>query len=158
MNDLRTFNENLRKDVTYDNIKSHKKSGFHLLFRRYIFRKATERMGWRGEGVGVKLTLPADLGLTKSNQYWFIIAGSNTTILRTHYWTKCCHHYVYCDLSFICFPQQQSFFSFLNTVLRENTSNFKRHKWSSLPQTVSFSGLKMFFSKLYHLHKNPCLQ
>ena len=57
MNDLRTFNENLRKDVTYDNIKSHKKSGFHLLFRRYIFRKATERMGWkggRGGGVGVK--------------------------------------------------------------------------------------------------------
>ena len=50
MNDLRTFNENLRKDVTYDNIKSHKKSGFHLLYRRYIFRKATERMGWRGGG------------------------------------------------------------------------------------------------------------
>ena len=26
-----------KKDVTYDNIKSHKKPGFHPLFRRYIF-------------------------------------------------------------------------------------------------------------------------
>ena len=27
--------------MTYDNIKSHKKAGFHLLFRTYIFRKTT---------------------------------------------------------------------------------------------------------------------
>ena len=139
-------------------LKVTKNQGFTFSLEDTFFEKPQKEWVGGGEGVGVKLTLPADLGLTKSNQYWFIIAGSNTTILRTHYWTKCCHHYVYCDLSFICFPQQQSFFSFLNTVLRENTSNFKRHKWSSLPQTVSFSGLKMFFSKLYHLHKNPCLQ
>ena len=37
LNGLRNFNENLRKDVTYDNIKSRKKPGFHPLFRRYIF-------------------------------------------------------------------------------------------------------------------------
>ena len=27
--------------MTYDNIKSHKKAGFHPFFRRYIFRKTT---------------------------------------------------------------------------------------------------------------------
>ena len=29
-------------DVTYDNMKSHKKPGFHPLFKRYTFRKTTE--------------------------------------------------------------------------------------------------------------------
>ena len=32
-NEFRKFNEIFRKDVTYDNIKSHKKPGYHLLFR-----------------------------------------------------------------------------------------------------------------------------
>ena len=41
LNDLRNFNKILRKDGTYDDIKSHKKPGFHPLFRRSIFRKAT---------------------------------------------------------------------------------------------------------------------
>ena len=45
LNDLRNFNEICRKDVPYDNIKSHKKPGFPPVFRRYIFRKTT------GEGV-----------------------------------------------------------------------------------------------------------
>ena len=27
--------------MPYDNLKSHKKSGFYPLFRRYIFRKTT---------------------------------------------------------------------------------------------------------------------
>ena len=58
LNDLRNFNQILRKDVTYDNIKSQKKTRFHPLFRRYIFRKIT------GE---VKLTTPAVLGLNKTN-------------------------------------------------------------------------------------------
>ena len=31
--------------MPYDNIKSHKKPGFHRLFRRYIFRKTTEGSG-----------------------------------------------------------------------------------------------------------------
>ena len=37
LNGLRNFNGNLRKDVTYDNLKSRKKPGFHPLFRRYFF-------------------------------------------------------------------------------------------------------------------------
>ena len=36
LNNLRNLNEIFRKDVTYDNIKSHKKPGFHPLFRRHI--------------------------------------------------------------------------------------------------------------------------
>ena len=35
------FNETFRKDVTYDNIKSHKKPGIQPLSRRYIFGKTT---------------------------------------------------------------------------------------------------------------------
>ena len=30
-----------RKDLPYDNFKSHKKTGFHPLFRRYNFQKTT---------------------------------------------------------------------------------------------------------------------
>ena len=41
MNDLSNFNEILRKDVPYDNIKSHRKPGFHPFFRRYIFWEIT---------------------------------------------------------------------------------------------------------------------
>ena len=41
LNNSRNFNETFRKNVTYDNIKSHKKSEFHPLFRRYIFEKTT---------------------------------------------------------------------------------------------------------------------
>ena len=33
--------EIFRKDVTYDNIKSHKKPGFQPLLRRYIYGKTT---------------------------------------------------------------------------------------------------------------------
>ena len=92
MNDLRTFNENLRKDVTYDNVKSHKKSAFHLLYRRYIFRKATERMGWRGgggwgeidpaSGFTVKLN-PINIALLlqeATQQYWERIIEQNVVI------------------------------------------------------------------------------
>ena len=55
-------NKIFRKDVTYDNIRSHKKTGFELLFRSSIFRKTT---GGRGR---VKLTpsphpSPANFGL-----------------------------------------------------------------------------------------------
>ena len=31
LNDLGNFHETFRKDVTYDNIKSHKKPGFHTV-------------------------------------------------------------------------------------------------------------------------------
>ena len=43
--DLRNFNEIFRKDVTYDNIKSHKKPGIHPLSRRYIL-KTTGSSNW----------------------------------------------------------------------------------------------------------------
>ena len=37
--DLRNFKEIFRKDIAYNDIKSHKKPGFLPLFRRYIFGK-----------------------------------------------------------------------------------------------------------------------
>ena len=40
LNNSRNFNEIFRRDVPYD-IKSHKKAGFHPLFRRCIFQKTT---------------------------------------------------------------------------------------------------------------------
>ena len=41
LNNLRNFNAIFRKGTTYGNIKSHKKTGFHPLLRRYIFGKTT---------------------------------------------------------------------------------------------------------------------
>ena len=38
---MKNFNEIFRKDVTYNNIKSHKKSGLHPLSKRYIFGNTT---------------------------------------------------------------------------------------------------------------------
>ena len=40
----RSFNKIIRKDVNYDNIKSHKKAELHPLSIRYIFGKTTG--GW----------------------------------------------------------------------------------------------------------------
>ena len=44
---MRNFNEFFRKDVTYDNIKSHGKQGFYPRFRRYVFGKTTGEGGER---------------------------------------------------------------------------------------------------------------
>ena len=41
LNDLGNFKEFFRKDVTHDNIKSHKKAGLQRLSKRYIFVKNT---------------------------------------------------------------------------------------------------------------------
>ena len=41
LNDLRNFQKTIKKDVTYDNIKSHKKSRLRLLSRKYIFGKTS---------------------------------------------------------------------------------------------------------------------
>ena len=60
LNDQRNFNKIFRKDVTYGNIKSHKKPGVHPLSRRYIFEKTIGR--------GVKLTLPSLLRANNSKQ------------------------------------------------------------------------------------------
>ena len=60
---MRNFNETFRKDVPYDNVKSHKKLGFHPLFRRYIFQKTT---------VEGQLTPPAILGLNCHQYFNFL--------------------------------------------------------------------------------------
>ena len=39
LNDLRYFTDIFRKDVAYDNIKSHKKLRFHSFPRKHIFGK-----------------------------------------------------------------------------------------------------------------------
>ena len=44
------FNETFRKNVTYDNTKSHQKSGLHPRSRKHNFEKTTGR--------GFKLTPP----------------------------------------------------------------------------------------------------
>ena len=51
---LKTQLEIFRKDVTYDNAKSHQKPGLHAFSEKQIFGKTTG---------GVKLTPPASLGL-----------------------------------------------------------------------------------------------
>ena len=38
-NDLRNFNKTFRKDVSYDNIKSHKKQGFTLSMKHAFLEK-----------------------------------------------------------------------------------------------------------------------
>ena len=47
LKEQRNFKEGFRKDIADNDIKSHKKPGFHPLFRRYIFEKIA--------GVEVKL-------------------------------------------------------------------------------------------------------
>ena len=42
---MRNFNEIFRKDVTYNIVKSHKKTGLHPVCRRYIFGKVTRGGG-----------------------------------------------------------------------------------------------------------------
>ena len=65
---MRNFNEIFREDVPYDNIKSHKKTGFQPLFRRYIFRKTTGGVNWTPATPGI-------LGLIKqANQKSTIFA------------------------------------------------------------------------------------
>ena len=54
LNDLTIFNKVFRKDVTYDNIKSHKK--LHPLYKRHIFGKPQGGIG--------QLTPPAVYRLT----------------------------------------------------------------------------------------------
>ena len=54
MNDLRNFNEIFKKNMTYNNIKSHKKARLYRLSEKYIPGKTTG---------GVNSTAPAFLGL-----------------------------------------------------------------------------------------------
>ena len=43
LRDLRNFKEIFRKDIAYNYIKSHKKPGFLLLFRRYFWKTRSAR-------------------------------------------------------------------------------------------------------------------
>ena len=69
---MRHFNENFRKDVTYDNIKSHTKPGLHPLSRRCIFAKTTGDGG--GGGKGAHNDPSSLLSVKKENQNILYIA------------------------------------------------------------------------------------
>ena len=43
LNNLMNFNEIFRKNMIYENIKSHQKAGLDPLFRKYIFGKTNFR-------------------------------------------------------------------------------------------------------------------
>ena len=43
LNSLRNVNAIFRKDMTYDNVKSHKKTGLQLFFEKHVFGKARGR-------------------------------------------------------------------------------------------------------------------
>ena len=47
---MRNFNEVFRKNVVYDNIKSHKKTGFHPLTRKDLFRNPPAFLGLKNVG------------------------------------------------------------------------------------------------------------
>ena len=76
----------------------------------------------------------------------------------TDYRTKCC----YLSLLFSLLIATCASFAFLNgRVFSVLGHSFERHKWSFVLYIVSFSALKIFFSKLslakYHcLHKKTC--
>ena len=73
LNDLRNFNEIFRKDVTYDNIKSHKKPGFYPLFRRYIFQKTTGKEGQ----IDPPAVLELKLSLGEDPNHFTLHVGTN---------------------------------------------------------------------------------
>ena len=54
---MRVLNQIFRKDVTYDNIKSHQKTGFLPPFKRCIFGKTTGGTNWPPSLVSVKSSL-----------------------------------------------------------------------------------------------------
>ena len=55
---MRNFNELFMKNVTYGNVKSHKKVALHPLSRKYIFGKTIR--GWSRFDVSVFLGLIAN--------------------------------------------------------------------------------------------------
>ena len=61
LKDFRNFNEVFRKDVTYDNIKSHKKQGFALSLENTFLEKP------QGEGQ-IDPPPPNYLGLNRSSE------------------------------------------------------------------------------------------
>ena len=63
------FNEIFRKDVAYVYIKSHKKTRFHPLFRRYIFRKTAKGSNLAPSHLGVNTEIAEiEKKISKVNQ------------------------------------------------------------------------------------------
>ena len=66
---MRNFSETVRKDVTYDNIKSHKKTGCYPFSEKHIFGKT--------KGEGGKLTSPSlfrvNINLKRVNSPFLLI-------------------------------------------------------------------------------------
>ena len=63
LNDTMNFNEIFRKNVTYDNIKSHQKSGLHPLSRKYNFGRTIEGVKYTPGIFRVKTVFPLELKL-----------------------------------------------------------------------------------------------
>ena len=83
LNDLSNFNDIFRKDVTYDNIKSHEKPGFHPLFRRHIFRKTT----------GVCITASGNI-LASGNFFLKLLMASLETKELLIFWYVVAEHHI----------------------------------------------------------------
>ena len=79
MNELRNFIEifrkDFRKDVTYDNIKSHKKPGLHLFSEKKHF--------WKNHRRGGQIVPPAILGLILFNKTEYTI-NDNDVFVTEH--------------------------------------------------------------------------
>ena len=56
MNDLRNFNETFRKDVTYENIKSQKKTGLQPLWKLHFWKNDSGGSNWPPAFLGLKNT------------------------------------------------------------------------------------------------------
>ena len=94
----------------------------------------------------------------ESYKYYIIIAGRTEKYWKLmNYRTKCC----YLSLLFSLLIATCASFAFLNgRVFSVLGHSFEHHKWSFMLYIVSFSALKISFSKLslakYHcLHKKP---
>ena len=73
---MRNFNEVFRKDVTYDNIKSHKKQGFPFSLKKFISEKIT---------VGLSYPLPPHPPSNKHKHFKFFdtVWEANLRIKKT---------------------------------------------------------------------------
>ena len=97
---LHIFWQIFRKDVTYDSIKIHKKSGFHPFSERLIFGK-TKTSIWPPPPL---FTLPAFLGLRRPNPIFIYFYRVVKYPIRGKLNSKnCWHHLLYVDfISLFC--------------------------------------------------------
>ena len=95
-----------------------------------------------------KPKLSRQIKLNHTNIALFLQEATQKYRKLTDYWRKCC----YLSLPFPLLTVTCASFAFLNSSFfsswTQYSANFKRHKWSFVPYIVSFSHLKMAFSKL----------